>query len=100
MATRRSPERTSVGTPIVNSPYGVNLIGSGSDSVSVGDDCVAPCEHLAAAWKDLAGAKVAARWMREGHLRPMRETCDPEGREQDHIVVVIQAVIMGRDSVL
>jgi hypothetical protein len=69
------------------------LIGSGSDVVSAGDDCVAPCEHLAAAWKDL-GAKVAARWMSEGHLRPRRETCDFEGREEDHIVVVIQVAIM------
>jgi hypothetical protein len=58
----------------------------------VGDDCVAPCEHLAAAWKDLVGAKVAARW-REGHLRPRRAN-DLEGREEDHIVVVIQVVIM------
>jgi hypothetical protein len=30
----------------------------------------------------------------EGHLRPRRDTCDPEGREQGHIVTVVQVVIM------
>jgi hypothetical protein len=30
--------------------------------------------------------------MSEGHLR---ETCDLEGREEDHIVVVVQVVIIG-----
>ena len=33
--------------------------------------------------------------MREGHLRPRRKTCDLEGREEDHIVVVVQIVIIG-----
>jgi hypothetical protein len=30
----------------------------------------------------------------EGNLRPKRETGDPEGREQDHMVAVVQVVIM------
>jgi hypothetical protein len=33
-----------------------------------------------------------------GHLRPRRDTCDPEGREQGHMVALVQVVIMEQND--
>jgi hypothetical protein len=34
----------------------------------------------------------------EGHLRPRRDTCDPEGRKQGPMVTVVQVVIMEQNE--
>jgi hypothetical protein len=34
----------------------------------------------------------------EGHLRPRRDTCDPEDREQGHMATVVQVVIMEQND--
>lgn len=64
-------------------------------SCSTGEDWEAPWRHFVVVWSDLPGPHLAAATLRMvGHLRLSREICAPEGREQGHMVAVVQVVIM------